>query len=110
MSDNAPKLDQLPIPEMAFEDSEGFEVLRAWIAAGDLHCSLKIGLYPDDGDFVEEDAWGVILADAAMQIANAIASRRKGDFTAVLRRIEEGLLDRMANPPEEISGRFLSEH
>ena len=56
---------ELVIPPEAFADDEAAEVLRAWIAKGDLHCSLKPTIWPDPGN------WGILLADVASHVARA---------------------------------------
>jgi len=56
---------ELVIPPEAFTDGESVEVLRAWIAKADLHCSLKPTIWPDPGN------WGILLADVARHVARA---------------------------------------
>ena len=38
---------ECPIPEAALQDPNSVEMLRVWVAGGQLHCSLKVGMYRD---------------------------------------------------------------
>jgi hypothetical protein len=66
-------MNELVIPPAAQRDAQSLELMRAWVAEEELHCSLRIGVYEDQG-ISEEKAWGTILADAARHIANALGS------------------------------------
>jgi hypothetical protein len=56
--------NQLAIPPGAKTDPKSFELIRAWVAGGDLHVSLEMGGWDDP------EAWGVVLADVARHVAN----------------------------------------
>jgi hypothetical protein len=38
-------MNERPIPEAALHDPNSVEMLRVRVAAGQLHCSLKVGMY-----------------------------------------------------------------
>lgn len=54
-------MNERPIPPAAQMDIDAVEMLRAWVAEQQLHCSLKIGMYRDGMGIDEELAWGTIL-------------------------------------------------
>jgi len=65
-------MKELIVPPAAQEDDKSVEMLRVWIAQKGLHCSLNIGMYEEAKRVNEEKAWGIILADAAKHIADAL--------------------------------------
>jgi hypothetical protein len=62
-------MNERPIPEAVLQDPNSVEMLRVWVAAGQLHCSLKVGMYRDGMCIDEEVVSRTILADAARHIA-----------------------------------------
>ena len=72
--------DELIIPEGAISDAGSTEVLRAWIAGGGLHVSLRPA-------FDTPDAWGILLADVARHAARAFAAEKKITMADALARI-----------------------
>jgi hypothetical protein len=61
----------LRIPHAAEEDLHAVEMLRAWVANGELHCALQVGTWHQDGKLDECVGWGVLLADIARRVAVA---------------------------------------
>ena len=49
----------LPRPGVTAEDEKATEMIRAWIANGDLHVSLRLGMWQElqDPQIDERDAW-----------------------------------------------------
>ncbi|WP_371869519.1 DUF5076 domain-containing protein [Telluria antibiotica] len=39
-----PHMDERPIPPAALQDPNAMEMLRVWVAGGQLHCSLKVSM------------------------------------------------------------------
>ena len=98
---------ELVIPPAAERDPESWELLRAWVAEKQLYCSLKIGVYEAEG-FVEEEAWGIILADAAKHVADALSSRGIRDREATLSKIRLSFAAELDNPTSNTQGSFNS--
>ena len=98
---------ELPIPPAAERDSNSWELLRAWVAEKGLHCSLKIGVYESEG-FVEEEAWGIILADAARHVADALSLQGLRERDAALREIQLSFEAELAKPTSGTEGSFLN--
>jgi hypothetical protein len=63
---------QLPLPPEAENDPAATEMVRAWIAAHGLHCVLNVGMWHKDRRHDERNAWGLIPADIARHVANAL--------------------------------------
>jgi hypothetical protein len=100
-------MNERPIPEAASRDPHSVEMLRVWVAGGQLHCSLKVGMYRDGMGIDEEVAWGTILADAARHIAKALQgggnlNEAESLATLVAKFNEEVLL-----PSSELKGGFV---
>ncbi len=86
-------MDALAVPPAALRDVKAIELARVWIAEQGLHCSLKFGLYAADGVARETSAWGIILADLAGPIADALSADGMGAqadlFEAIVERFNE---------------------
>jgi hypothetical protein len=89
-------MDARPIPPAAVRDHRSVELARVWIAERGLHCSLKVGMYVEDGLSRETAAWGVILADLAGHIADALSADGMGAKAELLDAL-------IANFNEEVS-------
>jgi hypothetical protein len=106
----APAMNERPIPDAALEDENSVEVLRVWIAAKKLHCSMKVGMYRETTKVAEETAWGTILADVARHLADALESGYALDAQTSLRRIRDSFLDELAEPTSDTEGGFGQRH
>src|ERR1700684_4636799 len=63
--------NELAVPPGAANDPKAFELVRAWVAQGDLHVSLQMGGWDDP------TAWGVVLADLVRHVARFYAEQKK---------------------------------
>lgn len=63
---------ELKRPPATTEDENATEMIRAWIAKGDLHVSLYLGMWQSlqEPEIDERDARGEMLADITRRIAN----------------------------------------
>ena len=64
--------NQLTIPPAAANDPKAFELVRAWVAQGDLHVSLQMGGWDDP------TAWGERLTKFMDAASKAYAERKRG--------------------------------
>jgi hypothetical protein len=103
-------MNERPIPDAALEDENAVEMLRVWIAAKQLHCSMKVGMYRETTKVPEEKAWGTILADVARHLANALESGYGVDAQTSLRRIRDSFLDELGDPTSDAKGEFVKRH
>ena len=99
-------MNQRPVPEPALQDPNAVEMLRVWVAGGQLHCSLKVGMYRDGMGIDEEIAWGTILADAARHIAKALRSGGNLDETEILAKVAARFNEEVSAPSSELKGGF----
>lgn len=97
-------MKELIIPRAAQCDPESWEVMRAWVAENGLHIMLNIGVY-DAHDVREEEAWGMILADAARHIADALVSMGR-DKDVALAEIRRRFETELNDPMSEAHGGF----
>ena len=82
--------NQLAIPPLAKADAKSFELIRAWVAQGNLHVSLELGGWEGP------EAWGVVLADVLRHVANFYKQSQgldPAETTARVRSIFEAELD-----------------
>lgn len=103
-------MNERPIPEAALRDRDAVEMLRVWIAEKKLHCSMKIGMYQETMNIPEEKAWGVILADVARHVSNAMESGYGGDAAESLEKIRESFLGELRKPTSGATGSFVGRH
>jgi hypothetical protein len=85
----AAKFEALNVPPPALELG-GFEVLRAAIAEGNLHVSLRRA-------FDEPEVWGILLADVARHIGRIYAleaSMREDEVVEKVRAMFEAEMER----------------
>ena len=99
--------NQLPIPPEASTDPQAVELMRAWSAAGGLHVCLKIGAWDHLGEGHEPRAWGIILADAARHIADALGKHTGQPRDETLERIKHELDAELDRPTSPRRGRFV---
>ena len=62
-------MTELPIPQIALEDKDSFELLRVWAAYEEQHVSIHSGLNGSAKDF------GFLIAELAMHGAKLYAER-----------------------------------
>ena len=96
----------LTIPPAAVRDEDAVEMMRAWIAERGLHCALNVGMYESQGPGVETRAWGIMLADAAQHVADALAASGVGDRDALLDQIIESFSNELDDPSSRRKGQF----
>lgn len=64
---------ELPVPDEADDAAAAHEVVRGWLIDNRLVCSLFPSAFDDPA------IWGVLLADVAHHIANALAESEGAD-------------------------------
>lgn len=82
-------------------DKDAAEIVRAWVAHGDLHVVLRHDAFPDPG------GWGVALADLARQVARACDQASGQDPAEVLKRIRMVFDAEWSNPTDEPKGSIV---
>ncbi|MBO9558089.1 MAG: DUF5076 domain-containing protein [Caulobacter sp.] len=97
-------MDALAPPPAAVRDANALELARVWIAEQGLHCALRVGLYAGDGVSRETNAWGIILADLAGHVADALSAEGMGARTELLDAVVERFNAEIADPSSERSG------
>ena len=93
---------ELTTPAEALTDERAIEVLRAWVAHDQLFCSLR----PESWD--EVGSWGILLADLARHVANALAEGKGLSREDSIRHIRELFDAELDQPTDEPSGDFVS--
>ena len=97
-------MDALGIPPAALRDANALELARVWIAEQGLHCALKVGLYAADGVSRETAAWGIILADLAGHVADALSVEGMGSRANLLDALVERFNDEVSAPSSDRTG------
>jgi len=97
-------MDALGIPPAALRDRDALELARVWVAERGLHCALKVGLYAGDGVARETAAWGIILADMAGHVADALSVEGMGSRADLLEALIESFNIEAAAPSSQRTG------
>jgi hypothetical protein len=95
--------NQLAVPDGLQAASSGAEVLRAWIVDGGLVVVLKPTIWPDGRE------WGILLADVAQHVGDALAREYGKDASKTVNRIKITFNTELAAPTSEREGSFRSE-
>lgn len=77
--------NQLAIPPGAAADPKAFELVRAWVAQGDLHVSLQMGGWDDP------TAWGVVLADLVRHVAHFYQEQKRLNPEKTVERVRDAM-------------------
>lgn len=101
-------MNERPIPNAALEDENAVEMLRVWIASKGLHCSMKVGMYKESTKIPEEKAWGILLADVARHLSDALEKKYATDRQAALERIRTSFEEELNKPTSKTKGEFVS--
>ncbi|MFN7925716.1 MAG: DUF5076 domain-containing protein [Bryobacteraceae bacterium] len=90
----------LDVPSEVKSDPTASEVLRAWIANDGLVCVLRPETWPNASN------WGILLADEARHVANAVHELNGDEPAVTVERIRELFNAELANPTDEPTGHF----
>lgn len=90
----------LNVPADVERDAKARKVLRAWVANGRLTCSLRPETWGD------ASAWGIVLADVARHVANAVRDLKGEEPSATTAKIRTVFNAELSEPTDDPSGRF----
>ena len=93
---------ELTIPPAVEEDPSAFEILRVWGAKGEQHVSIFWDLWDDPS------TWGIMLADLAGHVANALHQERGLDRNDVLAQIRLMFNKEVQDPTDNPTGSVLN--
>lgn len=90
-------------------DPNATEMIRVWLAYDDVHVSLLLGTWEDaeDCDIDEREAWGNLLADVALHIANGMAQSHAWDKKQTLIRIKRGFIENLEYQEKKVTGGYV---
>src|SRR5436309_842887 len=92
---------ELPIPDEANHANAAHELMRGWLIDNRLVCSLFPSAFEDPA------VWGVLLADIANHIANALEECEGANRAAVLAVIRRAFEVEMQSPTDGHTGQFV---
>lgn len=91
----------LAAPDEVVNDKQAHEVLSVWILSTENNiATIKPQTWPDP--FM----WGMLLADVARHIANALAKSGKGNAPEILARVRQGLDAELNRPTDTPTGNW----
>ncbi|MCU1265249.1 MAG: hypothetical protein JWM21_1567 [Acidobacteria bacterium] len=92
---------ELVIPPGASASASSVEILRAWQVNDSLHVSLKSDAWK------EANAWGLVLADIARHVADALRQTSGINVDDTLDEIRYMFNAELLNPTDEPTGGFI---
>lgn len=95
-------MQELPIPPQALTAKQSLEVARGWIVDNRLQCSLLPSVWAETPEI-----WGMLLADFAAHISNALAKESDMTRDQIHRIITKRLIDEIARPTSTHPGDFV---
>lgn len=93
-------------------DGAATELIRVWLAHGELHVSMLLGgLRQDseDNERKEPEAWGHLLADLARHVANGLHQSHDWSQRWIIARIRQEIIDNLADETHSIEGSYLND-
>lgn len=94
------------LPPAALKDPDAVEMARVWVADRGLHCVFNIGTYRESG-IREATAWGIMLADMARHIADALhAEGDEPETASPLEEILRVMAAELDRPTSAATGEF----
>lgn len=93
---------ELPVPPDAEQADQAIEVFRGWIVDGGLQCSLFPTVWKKT-----PEVWGILLADAARHVADAIAKESGIGSSEIFSAIRNKLVAELEDPSAEHEGQFI---
>lgn len=91
----------LGVPSEVTQDSNAAEVIRAWVANGGLVCAVRPLQWQNPA------AWGLVLADVARHVANAVRDEVGTEPSATLESIRNMFNKELVAPTDEPTGSFV---
>lgn len=91
----------LKVPEEVTSDANAQEVARAWVANGGLVCALRPTAWEDG------QSWGLVLADLARHVANALQETSGIDAAETLDQIQSVFFAELNEPTDDPTGHFV---
>lgn len=86
------RVEELHIPATALSFDDADEFVRFWVAGGDSHVALRMGVFGDS----ELESWGMILADIARHVVEAYRDQNPIDASRAYSLIADGYAGRLA--------------
>ena len=77
--------NELAVPDGVKGDPKAFELVRAWVAEGELHVSLQMG------DWDDPAAWGTVLADLARHVARFYEEKKGLGPEETMERVRDAM-------------------
>jgi len=99
----------LVIPPAAQRDDNAIQMLSAWIAEQGMHCTVNVGMWHAAGRN-EPRAWGILLADVARHIGNAIQEERGLPAAETTDAIAASMVGELESPTSKATGHFSPGH
>lgn len=93
---------ELSIPPDAKGARQATEVFRGWIVDDRLQCSLLPAIWKDQPEY-----WGILLADAAHHVADALAQTGQVPRPVIMAKIVKALLRELSGSTDEHTGEFV---
>lgn len=105
-------MHELEKPQGIEGDEDAAEMVRVWIAHGELHVSMLLGALREefeDGTTNEPETWGHLLADLTRHIANGLHQAEGISERWIISRIRQEYIDNLADQDHAIEGSIVED-
>lgn len=103
---------ELPAPIEIHGDKNATEMVRFWLAHGEPHVALLLGVYEDSEDEGAADelwAWGNILSDIAQHVVNGLSQSHGYDFDESVALLSRYFISAMKERAPGLKGEYLDD-
>jgi hypothetical protein len=99
---------ELDWPPEILTDPKATEMVRVWVANGELHVSMRLGSWADalESEVDERDAWGELLADLTRHVANGLVQSHGWNREATASRIAESYREHISRTDVTVEGSY----
>ena len=97
-------MNALSVPPVAAQDDKAFELLRYWAVDQGFQCSIRVGAYSSQGADNEIKAWGIVLADIAQHLSDALAAQGLGSREKMLKAVMAEFASEIGSPSSSRQG------
>ena len=95
---------ELKVPPATNDADNATEIIRGWLIDGSLHCVLLPTIWKDN-----PETWGILLADIAGHISNALSDVTGADRDEILQRIRNIFVSELDSPTDFPEGDFCDD-
>lgn len=96
--------NELPIPKEVSKADVSVEVLRVWIADGQLCYTLRPTAFRDG-----PESWGKVLFEVLNHVSDALCDVSKDDYSKMYPQILGSMMNQLRTTPRVVKGAYIND-